>query len=96
MKILSILKRKIPMENAAHCSAFFLGLMKRTLIGLDCLNVRIYSVFHQFMQAEFAYGDLILSSSQFLQLPQRPLKMTLALKSGKNRLKKIISLLRSK
>ncbi len=31
-------------------------------------------------QAKFAYGGLILSFSQFLLLPQRPLKMMLALK----------------
>jgi hypothetical protein len=37
-------------------------------------------VFHQFRQAKFAYGGLVLNSSQFLLLTQRPLKTTLALK----------------
>jgi hypothetical protein len=35
-------------------------------------------VFHQFRQAKFAYGGLILSLSQFLLLPQLPQKMELA------------------
>ncbi len=39
-----------------------------------------YSVFHQIKQAKFAYGGIILSSSQFLLLPQLPLKMELASK----------------
>jgi len=51
-----------------------------------------YSVFHRFGQAKFAYGDLILSSSQFSLLPQRPLKMTHAVKVVKIDLKIIISL----
>jgi hypothetical protein len=42
-----------------------------------------YSVFHQFRQAEFAHGGLILSSSQFLLLPQLPQKMELASKAVK-------------
>ncbi len=38
-----------------------------------------YSVFHRFRLAKFAYGSLILSSSQFLLLPQWPLQTTLAM-----------------
>jgi hypothetical protein len=44
-------------------------------------------VFHRARQAEFAYGGSILSSSQFLLLPQQPIKTTLAIKEGKNELK---------
>jgi hypothetical protein len=44
------------------------------------------------MQAKFAYGDLILSSSQFLLLIQQPMKMTLAMKVIKIDSKIIISL----
>jgi hypothetical protein len=33
-----------------------------------------WSVFHRFRQAKFAYGRLILSSSQFLLPIQQPLK----------------------
>jgi hypothetical protein len=36
-----------------------------------------YSVFQGFSYAKFAYGGLILSSSQFLILPQLAQKMTL-------------------
>jgi hypothetical protein len=39
-----------------------------------------YSVFHQFRQAKFVYGGSILSSSQFLLLPQLPPKMELSSK----------------
>jgi hypothetical protein len=39
-----------------------------------------YSVFHRFRQAKFAYGDSILSWSQFLPLRQPPLKTTLTIK----------------
>jgi hypothetical protein len=35
-------------------------------------------MFHQFRQAEFAFHGLILSSSQFLALPQQPQKINLA------------------
>jgi len=38
-----------------------------------------YIAFHRFGQAEFAYGGLILDSSQFLMLSQLPLKMMLDL-----------------
>jgi len=44
-------------------------------------------VFHGFGQAKFANGELILSSGQFTQLSQLPLKTTLDLKSGQNRFK---------
>ncbi len=39
-----------------------------------------YSVFHRFGQAKFAHGGSILSSGQFLLLPERPLETTLAIK----------------
>jgi hypothetical protein len=39
-----------------------------------------YSVFQGFRQAKSANGGLILSSSQFLMLPQLPQKMKLASK----------------
>ncbi len=39
-----------------------------------------YCVFRRFRQAEFAYGGLILSPSQFLLLPQLLQKVKLALK----------------
>jgi len=38
------------------------------------------AVFHGFGQAKFAYGGLILGSSQFTLLPKLPLKMMLSLK----------------
>jgi hypothetical protein len=40
----------------------------------------LYSVFHRFGQAKFAYGGSILSSGQFLLLFQLPQKMELASK----------------
>jgi hypothetical protein len=43
-------------------------------------NVHEYSVFQGFRQAKFANGGSILSSSQFLILPQLPQKMKLASK----------------
>jgi len=42
-----------------------------------------YRVFHGFGQAKFADGGSILGSSQFMQLPQLPLKMMLDLKKSK-------------
>jgi hypothetical protein len=39
-----------------------------------------YRAFHGFRQAKFAFGGLILGSSQFTILPQLPLKMMLNLK----------------
>ncbi len=53
---------------------------------------KIYSVFHQFWQAKFAYGGSILSSSQFLLLHQLPQKMELASKVVKVGSKIIVSL----
>jgi hypothetical protein len=38
-----------------------------------------YSVFHRFREAKFAHGGSILSSSQFLLLPQQPLKTTITM-----------------
>jgi hypothetical protein len=43
---------------------------------------KYYSVLHRFGWAKFAYGGSILSSSQFLPLPQLPQKMEL--KSGQS------------
>jgi hypothetical protein len=48
-------------------------------------------VFHRFRQAKFAYGGSILSSSQFLLLPQLPQKMELASKVVKIGSKIIVS-----
>jgi hypothetical protein len=42
-----------------------------------------YRAFHRFGQAKLADGGLILGSSQFLVLPQLPLKMMLGLKEVK-------------
>jgi hypothetical protein len=57
------------------------------------LSFLTYSVFRRFKQAKFAYAGLVLSSrSQFLLLPQRSLKMTLAIKVLKIDLKIIIFL----
>ncbi len=55
-------------------------------------TLRNYNVFHQFRQANFTNGGSILSSSQFLLLPQQPQKMMLALKLVKIYSKIIISL----
>ncbi len=64
-----------------------------------CLNIfqmklfkNNYSVFHRFRQDKFAYSGSILSSSQFLLLPQLPQKMELASKVVKVDSKIIISL----
>jgi hypothetical protein len=51
-----------------------------------------YRAFHVFGQAKFAYGGLVLGSSQFTLLPQLPLKMTLNIKAVKIDSKIIISL----
>ncbi len=52
----------------------------------------LYSVFQGFSKAKFANGGSILSSSQFLILPQLPQKVKLALKVVKVDSKIIISL----
>jgi len=60
-----------------------------------CMRERereMYIAFHRFGQAKFAYGSLILGSSQFLLLPQLPQKMTINLKVVRNDSKIIISL----
>jgi hypothetical protein len=49
-------------------------------------------VFHRYRQAKFAYGSLILSLSQFLLLPQQPVKMMPTSKVVKIDLKIIILL----
>jgi hypothetical protein len=62
---------------------------KRTKAGL-------YSVFQGFRKAKSANGGSILSSGQFLILPQLPQKIKLASKVVKVDSKIIISYLRSK
>ncbi len=61
-------------------------------VGVIGFIVDLYSVFHQFRKAKFAYGGSILSSSQFLLLPQLPQKMELASKVVKVDSKIIVSL----
>ncbi len=57
----------------------------------------IYSVFCQLRYAKFAYSGSILSSRQFLLLPQQPLKMAIAsIKEAKIDSKVIILLPQSK
>jgi hypothetical protein len=51
-----------------------------------------YSVFHRFRQSKFAYRGSILSSGQFLLLPQRPIETMLTIKVFKIDSKIIISL----
>jgi hypothetical protein len=41
---------------------------------------KYYKAFHRFGQAKFPKGGLVLSSSQFLILPQLPQKMMVCLK----------------
>jgi hypothetical protein len=53
-------------------------------------------VFHGFGQVKFADGGLILGLSQFKELPQLPLEMTLNLKKLKIDSKTIILLHKSK
>ncbi len=62
---------------------------------INCSNNN-YSVFHRFRQAKFAYGGSILSLSQFLLLPELPLKMKLASKVVKINSNIILSPQRSK
>jgi hypothetical protein len=47
----------------------------------------LYSVFHQFSQAKFANGSLIISLSQLSLLQQLPKKIETHFKSGQNQLK---------
>ncbi len=44
-----------------------------------CLTPLYYSVLQRFRQAKFAFSGLVLSSSQFLLLPQLPQKMKLTI-----------------
>jgi hypothetical protein len=53
-------------------------------------------LFHGFGQAKCAYSGSILGSSQFTLLPQLPQKNNVQFKSGKNWLKIIMSLHKSK
>jgi hypothetical protein len=55
-------------------------------------NKERYSVFQGFGKAKFAYGDSILSLSQFLILPQLPQKMKLTSKAVKIDPKIIVSI----
>ena len=55
-----------------------------------------YRAFNRFVQAKFAYGGLVLGSSQFTLLPQLPQKMTLNLKVVKFDSKVVILLCKSK
>jgi hypothetical protein len=66
------------------------------VISSEYVCVCLYNVHHRFRQAKFGYGGLISSSSQFLILPYRPLKTSLAIKVIKNDSKIIILLPRSK
>ncbi len=56
------------------------------------LNLRDYSVFQGFSKAKSANGGSILSSSQFMLLPQLPQKIKLMSKVVKSDSKIIISL----
>jgi len=46
-------------------------------------DITTYRVFHRFGQAKFPDGDLVLGSSQFSVLPQKPPKTMLGLKEVK-------------
>jgi hypothetical protein len=51
---------------------------------IESKYVTLYSVFQGFSKAKSANGGLILSSSQFLILPQLPQKIKLRFKSGQS------------
>jgi hypothetical protein len=53
---------------------------KKTEISKVKIELSIYRAFHRFGQAKFPDGGSFLGSSQFLLLPQLPLKTTLGLK----------------
>jgi len=61
-------------------------------ISLTKMTSQFYRAFHGFGQAKFAYGGLVLGSSQFSLLPQLPLKTMLDLKAVKIDSKLIMSL----
>jgi hypothetical protein len=63
---------------------------------VGCLRPLFYSVFTDFGLNLLTVSDLILSLSQFLLLPQQPLKMMLAIKVDKFDSKIIILLPQSK
>ncbi len=79
-----------PNSSQMHCNAI--------IVYINCLwqhhitKVMNYSVFQGFSLAKFAYGGSILSSSQFLILPQLPQKMKLTSKVVKIDPKIIFSL----
>jgi hypothetical protein len=51
-----------------------------TQFAVGVIESFIYSVFQGFSKAKFAHGGSILSSSQFLILPQLPQKIKLSSK----------------
>jgi hypothetical protein len=62
----------------------FHKLGPRTYLKNAFIFVAFYTVFHQFRQAKFYSGGLILSFSQFLLLPQLPQKIGLISKVVKS------------
>jgi hypothetical protein len=67
-------------------------MMKQIFFDLIFLSENTGRLFRQFRQAKFANGGSILSSSQFLLLPQLPRKMEFATKVVKSALEIIILL----
>jgi hypothetical protein len=70
----------------------WLPLIRSLSLSLCVCVISIYSVFQGFSKAKSANGGSILSSSQFLILPQLPQKIKLASKVVKVDSKIIISL----
>jgi hypothetical protein len=68
------------------------GLVHRITLTFCTYTSLLYSVFQEFSKAKSANGGSILSSSQFLILPQLPQKIKLASKVVKVDSKKIILL----
>jgi len=68
------------------------SILPENLIEKNTLSSMFYRVFHEFGQAKFADGGLILGSSQFTQLPQLPLKMRHNLKVVKINSKTLITI----
>jgi len=50
------------------------------LLTQQIVSANYYRAFHRFGQVKFAYGGLILGSSQFTLPPKLPLKITRDLK----------------
>ncbi len=74
-------------DTSTSCSKFW-WVANRWLRN----SAELYSVFHRFRQAKFAYSGSIFNLSQFLPLSQLPQKMELASKVVKVDSKIIISL----